>query len=71
MGQNWEDGLWAEAKHVKHTLSKSQDQMWRRAWSHGEQGAGLRVKHAVCCPLKRAVTVQAERQSLETECGQG
>lgn len=29
-GQNWEDGPWAEAKHIKHTLSKSQDQqMWR------------------------------------------
>lgn len=41
-------GLWAEAKHIKHTLSKSQDQMWRRSWSQGEQGAGLREKHAVC-----------------------
>lgn len=41
-------GLWAEAKHIKHTLSKSQDQVWRRSWSQEEQGAGLREKHAVC-----------------------
>lgn len=37
-------------------------------------GAGSRTEGEACglrYPLKRAVTVQAERQSLGTECAQG
>ena len=66
-----EPGRWAgaEAKHIKHTLSKPQDSNTEVLPATGKQGAGLRVSMRSARSLKRAVTAQAE-DSLENS-GQG
>lgn len=59
-GQNQEDGPWAEAKHIKHTPSKPQDQRVAALQVTGKQGAGLRVSMRSARSPKRAETVRAE-----------